>query len=87
MCIAQRSMFLYTLRITPRGLFAIMNLPGKTAIEEKISRKALDSTPCKLSMIVRIAKAACWECSWVWFFDSMKLGTREVAKEAMNSRS
>ena len=74
------STFMYTLCITPRGLhhneFAWIcwerwpqrecqySSPGLT---EKISREAMVSTLCKLSMIVLIAKAACNKHPWVWF--------------------
>ena len=59
--IAQRSMFPYTLRITPRGLSKIMNLPGKKAKDEAIegamcesnpTKKAMEGMPCELSMLV-----------------------------------
>ena len=84
-------MFPYTLRITPRGWFAIMILPGKMApdrqysspdLEEKISREAMDSMLRKLSMIVDTAKSACNKPSWVWFFDNINYswpGVREIA--------
>ena len=50
-------------------------------LEAKIPREAMDSTLCKLSMLVRTDKAACNKHSWVWFFDNMRYfwpGTREI---------
>ena len=68
-------MFPYAVSVLHHAVSAILNLPGKMATErvpvqqswswEKISREAMDSTLCKLSMIVRIAKAASNKHPWV----------------------
>ena len=58
--VAQRSMFPYTLRITPQGLSKIMNLPERRpeqrdeAIEGGPTKKAMKGLTCKLSMLVDI---------------------------------
>ena len=95
MYITQRSVFLYTLRITPHGLrhneFARKDgqrerqysSPG---LREKLLREAMNSTLCKLSMIIHIPKAACNKHPWVWF--NMKYfwpSTKEPHEMAIHS--
>ena len=72
-------MFQYTLRLdtTRHNEFAWRERWYTRLVLEEMLRKALDPT----LVCDRIAKAACCDCSWVWIFGSMKLGTREVAKE------
>ena len=76
MYIAQRSVFSYMLHMTLCSS-CHNEFAGKdghrerqyssSSLREKILRETMDSTLCKLSMNVRIAKAACNKHSWVWF--------------------